>query len=96
MEPQRDSVQPFNRTVDSFILFRGKTIKNPMLAYAARAKATLSFAFTVCGALPVNQSRYSYYTKIEFQGHPHQQETHLGKYRSKNHLLKYVLLTLLD
>ena len=32
MEPQQDSVQPFNRTVDSFILFRGKTIKNPMLA----------------------------------------------------------------
>ena len=36
-----------------------------------------------------------YYTKIEFQGHPHQQETHLGKYRSKNHLLLYALLNLL-
>jgi hypothetical protein len=28
----RNSVYPQNGTVDSFILFRGKTIKNPMLA----------------------------------------------------------------
>jgi hypothetical protein len=47
--------------------FEGKLSKTQWdhAASAYPAKATLSFAFTFSGTLPSNQSRTSYYTKID-------------------------------